>query len=97
MLHENPKASGEEDLSRARLESIIDPGHEWVKLAGKVGWSCLQEDLSVYYCPDTGRPGGSIPLMAGLQMLTGMKGLSDEEVCAVWRENPYFLFVFHER
>src|ERR1700733_7292140 len=28
--------------------------------------------------------------MAGLQMLEDMKGLSDEEVCAVWRENPYF-------
>src|SRR6202167_4424960 len=28
--------------------------------------------------------------MAGLQMLKDMKGLSDEEVCAVWRENPYF-------
>jgi transposase, IS5 family len=90
MLQENPKASDQGDLYRARLESIIDPSHELVKLAGKVGWSGLQEELSVYYCPDNGRPGGSIRLMAGLQMLKDMKGLSDEEVCAVWRENPYF-------
>ena len=90
MLQENPKASDQGDLYRARLESIIDPRHELVKLAGKVGWSGLQEDLSVYYCPDNGRPGGSIRLMAGLQMLKDMKGLSDEEVCAVWQENPYF-------
>jgi IS5 family transposase len=89
MLQENPKASDQGDLYRARLESIIDPRHELVKLAGKVDWSRLQEDLSVYYCPDNGRPGGSIRLMAGLQMLKDMKGLSDEEVCAVWRENPY--------
>jgi IS5 family transposase len=90
MLRENPKASGQADLYRARLESIIDPSHELVKLTGKVGWSGLQEDLSGYYCPDNGRPGGSIRLMAGLQMLKDMKGLSDEEVCAVWRENPYY-------
>ena len=90
MLQENPKASGQADLYRARLESIIDPRHELVKLAGKIGWSGLQEDLSVCYCADNGRPGGSIRLMAGLQMLKDMKGLSDEEVCAVWQENPYF-------
>ena len=90
MLQENPKASGQADMYRARLESIIDPRHELVKLAGKIGWSGLQEDLSVCYCPDNGRPGGSIRLMAGLQMLKNMKGLSDEEVCGVWRENPYF-------
>jgi IS5 family transposase len=92
MLQENPKASGQEDLYRARLESIIDLGHELAKLTGKVGWRGLQEDLSVYYCPDNGRPGGSIRLMAGLQMLKDLKGLSDEEVCAVWRENPYYQY-----
>jgi IS5 family transposase len=30
--------------------------------------------------------------MAGLQLLKDMKGLSDEEVCEVWRENPYFQY-----
>jgi transposase, IS5 family len=89
MLQENPKPSDQGDLYRARLESIIDPRHELVKLAAKVNWSGLQEELSVYYCADNGRPGGSNRLMAGLQMLKDMKGLSDEEICAVWRENPY--------
>ena len=90
MLQENPKSSGQADLYRARLESLIDRSHELVKLAGRIDWNGLGEDLSVYYCPDNGRPGGSIRLMAGLQMLKDMKGLSDEEVCAVWRENPYY-------
>lgn len=31
-------------------------------------------------------------MMAGLQLLKDMKGLSDEEVCATWRENPYFQY-----
>lgn len=92
MLCENPKASGQEDLYRSRLESIIDMGHELVKLAGLVAWGALEQDLSKYYCADNGRPGGSIRLMAGLLLLKDAKGLSDDEVCAVWRENPYFQY-----
>lgn len=92
MLKENPKGSGQDDLFRARLESIIDMRHELAKLARTVDWSGLEEDFSQYYCEETGRPGGSIRLMAGLLFLKDAKGLSDEEVCAVWRENPYFQY-----
>ncbi len=92
MLKENPKASGQEDLYRARLESIIDLRHELVKMMRLVGWNELASDLSPYYCADNGRPGEPIRLMAGLQLLKAMKGLSDEEVCEVWRENPYFQY-----
>src|SRR5579863_583992 len=92
MLKENPKASGQEDLYRARLESIIDLTHELVKMMRLVGWNELASDLSPYYCADNGRPGEAIRLMAGLQLLKDMKGLSDEDVCEVWRENPYFQY-----
>jgi hypothetical protein len=37
-----------------------------------------------------GRAGLPTRLMAGLHLLKHMKGLSDEQVCAVWLENPYF-------
>jgi IS5 family transposase len=92
MLKENPKSSGQEDLYRARLESIIDLTHELVKMMRLVEWSGLESDLRPYYCADNGRPGEPIRLMAGLQLLKDMKGLSDEEVCEVWRENPYFQY-----
>ena len=92
MLRENPKDGGQSDLYRARLDSIIDMRHELVKLTRLVGWEGLQEGLSAYYCLDNGRPGYPIRLIAGLQLLKDMKGLSDEEVCAVWRENPYFQY-----
>jgi IS5 family transposase len=92
MLKENPQMSGQEDLYRARLESILDLGHELVKMVRLVGWSELTSDLKEYYCVDNGRPGEAIRLMAGLQLLKDMKGLSDEEVCEVWRENPYFQY-----
>lgn len=92
MLKGNPRKSGQDDMFRSRLDSIIDLRHELVRMAGGVDWRGLEQDLSVYYCADNGRPGYPIRLMAGLLLLKEMKGLSDEEVCAVWRENPYFQY-----
>ncbi|HEY5259305.1 MAG TPA: IS5 family transposase [Rhabdochlamydiaceae bacterium] len=91
MLQKNPESTGQSDLYRQRLENIIDMRHGLVKLAGVVDWTRLEADFKPYY-HDFGRPGGSIRLMTGLMLLKDMKGLSDEEVCAVWRENPYFQF-----
>jgi len=90
MLRKNPKKAAQDDLFQARLENIIDPRHELVKLAQLIDWDGLEADLSHFYCEDTGRPGGSIRLMTGLCFLKDIKGLSDEEVCSVWCENPYF-------
>lgn len=92
MLQKNPESSGQDDLFRSRLESIIDMRHEMVRLTHLINWDEMGTDLSPYYCADNGRPGESIRLMAGLLFLKDMKGLSDEEVCEVWRENPYFQY-----
>ena len=92
MLKENPKSEGQTDLFRPRLENIIDPAHELVKLAQMIDWNSLEADFSQYYCADNGRPGESIRLMAGLCFLKDAKGLSDEEPGAVWRENPCFQY-----
>lgn len=45
MLKENPKISGQEDLYRARLESIIDLSHELVGMMRLVEWTGLDRDL----------------------------------------------------
>ena len=92
MLQQNPNDGGQGDMFRSRLDQILDMKHELVRLAAVVDWAGLERDLSEYYCPDIGRPGGSIRLMAGLIFLKDAKGLSDEEVCSVWRENPYFQY-----
>jgi IS5 family transposase len=92
MLKENPRDGCQDDLFRSRLDQIVDMRHELVKLSCVVDWSGLEGDLAPFYCADNGRPGGSIRLMAGLIFLKDAKGLSDEEVCAVWRENPYFQY-----
>ncbi|MCF6216199.1 MAG: IS5 family transposase [Emcibacter sp.] len=90
MLKKNPKKDRQDDLFRPRLENIIDCRHELVKLGALIDWDGLEADLSRFYCSDNGRPAGSIRLMTGLCFLKDIKGLSDEEVCAVWCENPYF-------
>jgi IS5 family transposase len=90
MLKKNPKNAPQDDLFKARLDNIIDPRHELVKLGTMIDWDGLEADLSHHYCVDNGRPGGSIRLMAGICFLKDIKGLSDEEVCMIWRENPYF-------
>jgi IS5 family transposase len=55
-------------------------------------WDALTHDLSPFYCANNGRPGEPMRLIAGLLLLKDMKDLSDEEVCEVWRENPYFQY-----
>jgi len=55
-----------------------------------IDWDGLEADLSHFYCAGTGRLAGSVRLMTGLCFLKDIEGLSDEEVCAVWCENPYF-------
>lgn len=92
MLQKNPENTGQEELFCSRLENIIDMRHELVKLSQVIDWDALERDLSGYYCMDNGRPGCSIRLMSGLLFLKDAKGLSDEEVCEVWRENPYFQY-----
>ena len=92
MLEKNPVLSGQDDMFRHRLANIIDMSHALVKLSGHIDWESLAADFSVYYCEDNGRPGGSIRLMAGLQLLKDLNGISDEEVCATWRDNPYFQY-----
>ncbi len=90
MLKKSPRQDRQDDLFRPRLENIIDPRHELVKLAVLIDWDGLEFDLSRFYCAGNGRPAGSIRLMTGLCFLKDIKGLSDEEVCAVWRKSRIF-------
>ena len=78
------------DLFRSSLEAILDPEHELLKLAQLIDWDRFDDAFGPYYHERKGRRGLRTRLMAGLHLLKHMKGLSDEETCAVWRENPYF-------
>jgi IS5 family transposase len=87
-----PKQTGtpKEDLFRSSLEAILDPDHELIRLAGLIDWERFDDAFGAYYHEAKGRRGLRTRLMAGLHLLKHMKGLSDEELCAGWLENPYF-------
>lgn len=78
------------DLFRSSLEAIIDPEHELIRLAALIEWERFEDAFGSLYHEIKGRRGLPTRLMAGLHFLKHMKGLSDEEICAAWLENPYF-------
>ena len=78
------------DLFRSSLEAILYAEPELLVLADKIDWDRFDEAFGAHFDEHKGRAGLPIRLMAGLHLLKHMKGLSDEELCAVWIENPYF-------
>ena len=71
---------------------VLDPEQELYKLAKVLDWAALEAEFGPLYCPDNGRPGVPIRLMAGLHLLKHTFGLSDEQVVAQWVLNPYWQF-----
>lgn len=92
MLQENPKPDGQKDMFRPHLEDFINMRDPWVRLSQIIDWDGLEQDLLQYYCPDNGRPGGSIRLMVGLCIIKDKTGLSNEALCEEWRRNPYYQY-----
>jgi len=77
------------DLYRSRLEQIINSRHELVQLAGKLDWTWIDGQIAPLFA-EQGRPAVPTRFMIGLLLLKHIHGLSDEEVCERWVENPYF-------
>jgi IS5 family transposase len=83
------EATGSGDLFRARLDQIIDLKHELVRLADAIDWDWIDGEIAPLFS-DKGRPGIATRFAIGLLLLKHIYGLSDEDVCARWVENPYF-------
>ena len=86
------RESGEQDLFRARLDQIIDTKHALVRLARTIDWGFLEATFGAVYEDGAGRPPLPTRLMAGLAILKHAYNLSDEVVCEVWLENPYYQY-----
>ena len=82
--------STEVDLFRQELVNLIDLRHPLVKLAQNIDWKSCGARFGGLYATGIGRPGHPLRLMVGLQLLKHTSNLSDEEVVAVWVENPYW-------
>ena len=78
------------DLFRQELVNLINNQHPLVQLATKIDWQACQSRFDSLYAAGVGRPGHPIRLMVGLQLLKHTSNLSDEEVVALWVENPYW-------
>lgn len=83
--------SGSSDLFRSRLDQIINMNHELVRLARKIDWEWIDEELADRFS-DKGRPGTESRFMVGLLLLKHIFGLSDEGVCERWVYDPYFQY-----
>src|ERR1700722_5133267 len=86
------RESGEQDLFRARLDQIIDMGHPLVRLARTIDWGFLEATFGADGGAGAGRPPLPTRLMAGLAILKHTYDLSDEVVCELWLENPYYQY-----
>ena len=83
-----PAAEPQDDLFRARLQSLVDPRHALVRLAGLIEWEQFEMTFGAVYTDTVGRPGLPTRLMAGLHLLKHMDGLSDEAICARYLDSP---------
>src|SRR5277367_372648 len=86
------RESGEQDLFRSRLDQVINMDHALVKLARTIDWGFLEEKFGAVYNDGPGQPPLPTRLMAGLAILKHTYNLSDEVVCELWIENPYYQY-----
>ena len=91
-----PQTSDTDDLFRARLEQIIDMGHELVRLADRIDWDWIDAKIADRFSTQ-GRPGTDTRFMVGLLLLKHIFALSDEGVCERWVYDPYFQYFTGER
>ena len=80
------------EMFKTPLGHFIKQKHELVSLTKKIPWEQLEQELSVYYCLDNGRPGVPIRTIAGVLLLKRMFNQSDESVLDRWVENPYWQY-----
>ena len=89
MRPKRPCHARPDDLFRSRLDAIIDPRHELVRLGGLIDWSGFEAAFGRFYKP-VGRPALPTRLMVGLCYLKHAFDLSDEALIERWCENPYW-------
>ena len=90
MRPKTPDVEPTEDLFRLRLEQMIDPRHELVRLAELIDWSRFEAEFDALFHPSRGAPAVPTRLIVGLHYLEHAFALSDEDVVRRRVENPYW-------
>jgi transposase, IS5 family len=86
------RETGQRDLLRPRLDEFINMEEGLVKLALRIDWPFLERELGAVYSDGPGSPPLDTRLMAGLHILKYSENLSDERLCEVWVQNPYYQY-----
>jgi transposase, IS5 family len=84
------RETSEQDLSRSRLDQIIDMKH--VKLGRAIDWRFLEERFGAVYTDRPSQPPLPTRLLAGLAILKHTYDVSDDALRDRWVENPYFQY-----
>ena len=85
------------DFFHQELSEIINPAHELAMLSHMMSWGSFAKHVEKYFPSNTGKPGASSRLMAGLFYLKSLYGLSDEGLIKHWIENPYWQYFCGEQ
>ncbi len=78
------------ELFQIALEQLIDMSHPLVRLGHFIDWQLFEQTLGSTYHLRHGAPGISTRLMVAHHYLKYQHDLSDEDVVALWVENPYW-------
>jgi transposase, IS5 family len=77
-------------MFQTELDQLIDRTHPLVRLGQSIEWETFEIILGASYHPSQGAPGISTRPMVALHFLKHQSDLSDEDVVALWVENPYW-------
>jgi len=79
------------NLFHSPLSQMLDMNDPLIALADAIDWKIFDDSFEKYYSKE-GRPAKPIRLMVGILLLKQLKNISDEEVVAQWKQNPYFQY-----
>ena len=79
-------------MSGVKLEDILDKSHGLYKLANRLNWGYLVQELGYFYAEGPGKPEIPIRVIAGLHYLKYLENESDESVVEKFCENPYWQY-----
>jgi len=86
------RETGQTDLFRPRLDRIINPADEVIRLGRLIDWGFIEANCGEAYSDAPGQPPLPTRLMAGLSILKHTFGLSDEALCARFLDSPHFQY-----
>ncbi len=87
-----PRDDRQDNLFQPSLETIINPRHPLVRLAGEMDWDFVGRRFGSVCRVGPGQPPLPTRLVAGLFIIKHMHNLSDEALCDRWVENPYYQY-----